>query len=566
MNLDTSNRTYRQLVGNGLIYSVPKFQRDYSWTSSEWDDLWKDIVALFDEDGEEEHYMGYLVLQSKDSKNFDVIDGQQRLATLSILILAVLGNLKDLIAENKDVTGNEQRLAQLRNTFIGYLDPVTLLTKSKLNLNRNNDNVYQRYLVPLEDAPKRNLKATEHLMRKAYEWFYEHVKKRYAKNKEGKDLAQFIDTLSDKLFFTVITVNNELNAYKVFETLNARGVKLSSTDLLKNYLFSVVHNSGSDKHEMNALDEIWERLVGLIGSGSLPDFLRAYWNSKYKFVRQSELFKRIRERISDKGGVFALIRDIESNADVFAALPHSEDDLWNHEQKHYIKLLRMFNVRQLYPLLLAGYQNLKEADFTTLLRACMVISYRYNVIGNLSPNEQEGIYNKVAMRLSNHEFQNINDVLKDIKPIYVSDQKFKNDFTDKVLKTTQTRNKKIVRYTLFEIEKHISGGSYDFESRSYSIEHIMPESLGEQWGHIEDRDHEQFVYRLGNMTLLSSSVNRDIGNASFKVKKEKYKESEFQITQRIYAENNTWDPERLKVHQKWLAEQAAAIWRISQLD
>ena len=232
MNLDTSNRTYRQLMGNGLIYSVPRFQRDYSWTSTEWDDLWRDIESLFEEGGEREHYMGYLVLQSTDSKNFDVIDGQQRLATLSILILAVLGNIQQLVDNDEDREKNIRRLEQLRSSYIGYLDPVTLIPKSKLNLNRNNDNLYQRYLVPLEPAPRRNLKATEHLMRKAYDWFFEAVENRFSQYKNGQSLAQFIDSLSDKLFFTVITVNDELNAYKVFETLNARGVKLSSTDLL----------------------------------------------------------------------------------------------------------------------------------------------------------------------------------------------------------------------------------------------------------------------------------------------------------------------------------------------
>lgn len=553
-------------MGNGLIYSVPRFQRDYSWTSTEWDDLWQDIESLYEDDGEQEHYMGYLVLQSKDSKNFDVIDGQQRLSTLSLLILAVLANLKHLIDSENEVENNKQRLNQLRSSFIGYLDPVTLIAKSKLNLNRNNDSIYQRYLVPIEPSPKRNLKATEHLMRKAFEWFYDNVKKRFQNKFNGKELAQFIDSLSDKLFFTVITVNNELNAYKVFETLNARGVKLSSTDLLKNYLFSVVHNAGSDEHEMNELDDRWERLVGLIGSGSLPDFLRSYWNSKNKFVRHSELFKRIRERVNNKKEVFELIRDIERNADVYAALPYPEDELWDMEQASYIKLLKMFNVRQLYPLLLAGYQKLGKVDFTTLLRSCMVISFRYNVIGNLAANEQERVYNRVSIGISNDTLTTIKDTLNSLKPIYVSDQKFKNDFIDKELRTTQTRNKRIVRYTLFEIEKHVSGNSYDFESGSNNLEHIMPESLGDEWDTIEDRDHDQFVYRLGNMTILNSSVNRSIGNKSFEDKKVAYAKSEFQITQRIAAENDDWNPERIKVHQRWLATQATAIWRISQID
>lgn len=566
MNLDTSSRTYRQLMGNGLLYTVPRFQRDYSWTTTEWDDLWQDIEALFEEGGEQEHYMGYLVLQSKNSKNFDVIDGQQRLTTLSILVLAVLGNLQKLIESGIQADQNKKRLEQLRNVFIGYLDPVTLIPKSKLSLNRNNDNLYQRYLVPLEPAPKRNLKATEHLMRKAYDWFYEQVRRCFAVNQKGEELAQFIDSLSDKLFFTVITVNDELNAYKVFETLNARGVKLSSTDLLKNYLFSVVHAQGADEHELREIEKQWERLVGIIGNESLPDFLRAYWNSKNKFVRHAELFKRVRERISGKKEVFALIRDMEANAHVYAALPHAEDGLWSNQQSNFVKYLRMFNVRQLYPLLLAGYQKLDSNDFSSLLRACCVISFRYNVIGNLATNEQERVYNRVAMQLSSGKIQGLQEVLTSLKPIYVSDLRFKNDFADKVLRTTQARNKRIVRYILFEIERHKSGKSYDFESDAYNIEHILPESANEEWEHIDDRDYEQYLYRLGNMTILKKATNRKLGNSGFEQKREAFTQSEFEITQRIAVENKDWNANRIAVHQKWLANQATAIWKVHQLN
>ncbi len=94
MNFNTENNTFRKLLGNGLTYLIPRFQRDYSWTSDEWDDLWQDIVALFETDPEPAHYMGYLVLQSQDNKVFDIIDGQQRLTTLSVLILAALSHLR----------------------------------------------------------------------------------------------------------------------------------------------------------------------------------------------------------------------------------------------------------------------------------------------------------------------------------------------------------------------------------------------------------------------------------------------------------------------------------------
>ncbi len=74
VSFNTANQTYRQLMGNGLAYRVPRFQRDYSWTQDEWDDLWQDIQGVL-AGGEPAHYMGYLVLQTQDNKAFHVIDG-----------------------------------------------------------------------------------------------------------------------------------------------------------------------------------------------------------------------------------------------------------------------------------------------------------------------------------------------------------------------------------------------------------------------------------------------------------------------------------------------------------
>ena len=155
MDINAGNSTLRQLLGNGLTYRVPPFQRDYSWTDDEWDDLWLDILGLFDEDGESAHYMGYLVLQSSDSKQFEIIDGQQRITTLSVLILAALANLKDLVAAGKDAANNQLRIDALQNSYIGYVDPVSLVARSKLELNRHNNKFYQTYLAPLAQIPAR---------------------------------------------------------------------------------------------------------------------------------------------------------------------------------------------------------------------------------------------------------------------------------------------------------------------------------------------------------------------------------------------------------------------------
>lgn len=202
-NFNTRNDTYRKLMGNGLTYRVPRFQRDYSWGEDEWDDLWHDILGTIDPNGEPAHYMGYLVLQSSDEKQFDIIDGQQRLTTLSILVLAGLRQLQALIQNRQDVERTRQRLEGLRQTYIGFLDPVTLFPQSKLTLNRNNDNYYQTYLVPLVDKlPRRGFKASEHGLRKAFEWFDRRIAEfRGDGTDRGKEIAQLIDSMSDRLFF-----------------------------------------------------------------------------------------------------------------------------------------------------------------------------------------------------------------------------------------------------------------------------------------------------------------------------------------------------------------------------
>ncbi len=565
MTFNVSNQTYRQLMGNGLIYTIPRFQRDYSWIDTEWDDLWMDMADVLENASETSHYMGYLVLQSKDNKNFDVIDGQQRLTTLSILLLAVLSNLKKLIEDNIEPGRNQQRQDQLRNSFIGYLDPVTLIPKSKLTLNRNNNHLYQTYLVPLLPAPRRNLKATEHLLRKSSDWFNSKVLEKYGRLRDGSVLAKFIDDLSDRLFFTVITVSDELNAYKVFETLNAKGVKLSSTDLLKNYLFSVVHGQSGDERELQELENRWEILVGKMGSESFPDFLRTHWNSRNKFVRHSELFKRLRDQIRDREAVFKLLRNMEADADTYAAISNPEDILWNHDQKQYVYELKMFSVSQLFPLLLAAHRRFNENDFTTLLKVCSVISFRYNVIGGLATNEQERVYNAVAEKIANETLQTLPSIIQELRSIYINDDQFKAAFSEKQMKTTQARNKRIVRYIFFKIEKQISGNDFDYESDLYNIEHVIPENPGDSWEQISDREHEQLVYRLGNMTVMNAAQNRELGNSSFEMKKAMFAQSQFQVTQKIAQENTLWNAERIAMRQRWLAVQATSIWKVSQL-
>ena len=555
----TSNKTYRQLMGNGLRYEIPKFQRDYSWEAEHWDDLWQDIRALLaDEDNE--HYMGYLVLQTSNNKEFQIIDGQQRLTTMSLLILSTLKCLKELVDSGIEAENNLKRKDSLLNSYIGYVDPVTLISNNKLKLNRNSDDYYKQHLVLLKELPLRNTNSSEKHIRECFNWYYDRIKKEF---NTGESLAAFIDNIVDKLFFTVIEVTDQLNAFKVFETLNARGVQLSSADLLKNYLFFVVDETKPHISEIEELENIWSKIVGKLGEQKFEDYLRYYWNSINKSVGKKNLFKNVKGNIKSKEQVFELIRNLNDTADLYLAIQNPEDEFWRDkpEIRKSLKELKLFQIRQINSLFLSALRNLEVENFRKLAKICSVISFRYNIIGGLNPNAQEDVYNTVALKISsNKRFE-----VADFQSIYVSDLNFENDFSTKEFKNT-TRNHKIVKYILSKIEVYQHKNEIDPESDLFTIEHILPENADDTWGNFTFEEINRSVYRMGNLTLLERKLNREAGQKGYVEKIVLFAQSNSELTKTLPDNFNTWNEDKLAARQRELAKHAKAIWKIQELS
>jgi uncharacterized protein with ParB-like and HNH nuclease domain len=538
------------------MYEIPKFQRDYTWEVENWDDLWLDILQLVSNQ-ETEHYMAYLVLQSKDNKNYQILDGQQRLTTISLIILAVLKCLEDLIQNDIEKQRNQKRKETLHNSYIGTIDPVTLISNNKLKLNRNSDDYFRNYIVLLKDLPIRNTNAAQKQLRECFLWYYERIKKQF---KCGVELAAFIDGLVDKLFFTVIEVSNQLNAFKVFETLNARGVQLSSSDLLKNYLFSIVDETKPHYNEIEELEKLWSDINGKLGNSRIEDYLRCFWNSSHKSVTKKNLFKTIKTEIQTKEQTFSLLRALLETADLYMALSDPNDEFWNdtRETRESLLELKMFQIRQTDSLLISAYKNLKKADFVKLLEAAVIISFRYNIIGGLNPNEQEDIYNKTALKI--HKDRQYS--LKDLERAYVNDENFITDFSTKHFKNT-SRNHKIVKYIFSKIENYKYRHEIPWESDVFSIEHILPESADETWGDFTAEEINRSVYRLGNLTLLEKKLNRDAGTLAYSEKIQLFTQSNCKLTNAISENYETWSENKISTRQRQLAKDAKSIWNLS---
>jgi hypothetical protein len=302
-----------------------------------------------------------------------------------------------------------------------------------------------------------------------------------------------------------------------------------------------------------------------LGSESFPEFLRVFWNSRNKLIRKSDLFKTIRKQIVTRESAFSLLRDLDQSAAVYAALHDPQDVSWNGEAKHAIEQMQLFNVRQPLAMLMACHAIFFGTDrsaFTRIIKAVTVVSFRYNVICNLQTHEQERLYNEIAWKVSSGVYAKPAEVIAALRDVYPDDNRFKSAFSEKELRTTNSRNKKVVRYILFEIERQRSGQDFDFESAAYNLEHILPEHPSEAWSYIDESKQERLIYRIGNITPLETSRNRDLGNVDYPHKRAVFNQSAFQITRAVAEHYDTWDEQKIEARQKQLATVATGIWKI----
>jgi uncharacterized protein with ParB-like and HNH nuclease domain len=556
--LDSRTTSFGDLIGNSKIYRVPPFQRDYSWQEENWEDLWQDILILH-VNPDSSHYMGAIVLQNSGTsdKEFTIIDGQQRLATISIIAIAVIDKIQKLVERGEEAEANQERQEILKRTYLSDRDPRSLRYSSKLLLNENNNDFYQSNLINLRRPLNiRSLSKSNQLLWQAFQYFCERLEELQEVIWSGEKLAGFLtDTIAQRLLFIQINVEDELNAYTVFETLNARGIELSSTDLLKNYLFSLFQ--GPD--DLQEAQRQWRRIINTVQMEKFPEFLRYYLSLKQIRVRRERLFKVVRESVKNAQQAFDLLDRLENYSSLFIALGNSNDEFWRDvpENCPYIRELELFRVKQAYPALFAAYEKFSPENFTRLLKLVCVISFRYTVISSLNPNELEIFYNKVAIAITNGEITNPRQVFDNLRSVYVSDEKFLQDFSLVSISTTGQK-KKLVRYILCKLEADAS--RIDVNEDSFSIEHILPESPTDEWRqNFTDAEIEEMVYRLGNLTPLEPPLNRQVGNELYPIKQAAYQKSAYKLTQNILAEE--WTSNTLATRQRLLAQRAIHIWR-----
>ena len=562
---DTKTVSFQELLGNGKKHKVPEFQRDFSWKEEHWEDLWQDLKDIYD-GREMQHYMGTIVLQNtKEKKTFLIVDGQQRITTLSLFILAIVKNLKDLVEKDIEIENNQERIKRILETYIGEKSISDLYYKSKLTLDENNDSFYQSRMLEFKEPVSRvKLRDSEKLIFDAYRFFYKQIQSYFGTNIHGKTLGEFLEKTLDGIIFIQITVDDDISAYTVFETLNARGVELTTTDLLKNYLFAIVAPLGKTGSEFKILKENWQQIVDIVGLKKFPAFLRFYLNAKQPIVRKERLFKEIKKEVKTPKQALELIENLKKTAYLYAAILNPNDEYWNEypnqkEIRESLSELKLFGVRQPIPLLFSINRHKKEW-FLYVLKLLVSISFRYNVIGKLNPNTMEKVYNRLSIKVAEGKVNRKATLKDDLREIYIQDETFSTTFKSKEI-STGGKNKRLVKYILVKIENQIANKEYSFSDSTFTIEHILPKNYDESWNEKFSNEADKYIYRLGNYTLLEEKENKKADDKTFDDKKKVYATSQFKLTN-SELHFDDWNIQNLNNYQNKLARYAKTVWKM----
>jgi uncharacterized protein with ParB-like and HNH nuclease domain len=537
------------------LLAVPIYQRSYAWSEEQIKEYWSDLRGAFSDDAPE-YFIGTIVITKQGLPPRDtIIDGQQRLATTSILIAAIRDEYK--------MRDEQKRADIIQNKYLSTSDLETTTEIAKLQLNSEDCRFFEKYIVNGDSTIKAE-KPSHVLIVEAYNYFRQQIAK--VADDSGPDwikrLIQWIEFLKEKLKAVFVEVPTESDAFLIFETLNDRGADLTIADLLKNYLF---RHAGS---KLDAVRDGWMQVLGALEITSenslFTTFLRHYWSSKFGIVRERELYKSIKERISTEAQVIDFIGELQHASALYAALLNSDHEYWDKlggTAKQNIETLLRLDLEQNRPLLLAVMQHFQESEIKKTLRVIVSWSVRGLIVGGLGGGMIEKTYCTAAAKIRKGEIKSKEELFREVSKTVATDEQFTTIF-----KTAAVSKNNIARYYLIALEnreKNISEPELvpNTNEEVVNLEHILPKRANDKdWGGIfNSEERKDWVYRMGNLALLQKGPNGRIGNKPFADKKQVLLASSFILTKEA-GEQQDWNKEAINGRQEKLAKLAASVW------
>lgn len=532
-------------------YKVPLYQRPYAWTRDQWEDLFEDLNSL---ERSDVHFLGSLVVVPEGEHRlgvnyFQIVDGQQRLATILIWLSAI----RDLAKDN----GNSELATHLTETFLFARGWESGKQKRipKLQLGQLDNDAFQRVI-------EGNPEDYSHLIFECYEYF-----------KERTDNENTWQILLNNVSIVHINARNHFNAFRLFETLNDRGLELSAADLIKNFLLMKV---SSDGEMFNDAINQWNEMYEKVRNKEPVKFIRRYFLSNYKGrVSEYRLYEGVRQRLEKESlkDICEFVKDLNRNASVYKKIyecSFSERVINSKLQElHLVEVAPSFTLFLKIMHYFEG-KEIKKEDILEIMEMIESFHIRWGICRQ-STSRLDQIYNDICLELKDKRPEDFKAIIRDRLHRELEnsadDEIFKRSFSQRSFRPNDNRTK----YILWRLSRPT--GETTLNLSEIHTEHILPQTLSSNWvKYLEQKTskseaeitalHRENINRIGNLTLIKGEWNIRMSNRLFDEKKADYAKSELQIT-RSLSNYSDWTFEKINERSIWLAKEACNIWKIN---
>jgi len=589
------------LSGEETKYRIPKYQRDYSWKyNEEVEELWNDIIFSFEQGTE--YFIGNIVLNANGNINsateFDIVDGQQRITTFSILFKIIKdytgfflkNNGEDDIYDNWDYKKDYNEINRIdkrvNDRLVYYGEPDNYY----LELNKKDNPVFKNEIIKKSKILTRNedlkIVSNDSRILKTKKFFASKLLEVFIKEKNGaKQLDEFVSHLIKKLMINSIKVGEDYDAYLLFESLNSKGMSLSQSDLIKNKMLMLCKN---DIPSQKNVFENWNEIISNLSQSkntSIVDFFYYHWLAfENTPVTKKTLYRSVRKKLLSMSP-----KEVDQYSKKLVETSKSYSSITNLNLKYpssyyksdsleqYLSEIQQLKYSICIPVILySKYFNVKIIQDISKLSTAYL--FRTITIGELQVKKAKETFNEILKYLKKDTNPKTGKVLQIFKEnLDIDDKLFKLKFIQKSFSNG------LAKYALAKIlQKKLGSETMIYE---VDLEHIIPQSYKEYWDDFDfkKRKPEDVISNIGNLTLINPRNNKRVQNYSFDKKIEYYKEkrtkddgksTSISLTYNIhkeyieeskkhaYTKNEFWNIDKIDSRANELSTYIDMIWKI----
>ena len=594
--MEAREKELKFLASEGKVI-IPFFQRTYVWEKENWENL---LEGLFSKpDG---HFLGSIILKqirasSGEPKKLEVVDGQQRLTTLSILIKALYDTFPQTLQQNsKD---------EMRQVLFSKLSPTSSDYYVKIEHSQVDKEAYEEVIwANIDEKPAINIEKIDeksHRIKKCYKYFRKTLDAKTEKERE--DLFNKILNTNNKMLVVIDLVEEKDDEQAIFDTLNTAGVRLSTAEIIKNALFQKVIDVYKSKEEAIKLyEKTWEktflndedtvrywgteRLTGRLKRDDIEILLHCFGvikeffdPDKHALSDLSRLYKEEIKKINSKEDLENFIKEIIEYANIYREKFPTFDKSWSFSFEDSINrlfhILDELEISTFHPYILYTFKKFQNDENTIKEKLAMLEKF---IVRRMIAQQTTKNYNKYCKEFIKN-------------PPSIITEKLRETTDDDILNGLKRISNKNASLLLFWVELYRRNKDNKYDTKelkfTYSLEHIMPQKWEEYWKNIPEKykpdgskmtdeetkkDRNEKIYWIGNMTLLRSNLNSALRNHTFEKKMEgeggkkgikAY--ADLSITKDDIVEpydkgDKNWDEDKIEERTNKLGKEIKEIW------